>query len=685
MMPGSRRALWGALSIAAVLLPAAGIAYLGAVSYRADRSLVAAKLDEQFRAAQAIAAAVERELEAALTAVDGVLEPGIRPSPAALAALRDSHPLAASPFRIGGDGRLQFPFADALRLSPAREPFLSRAPRSCPERGFDRCVRELVASRRRAAQLVEARRAELAGRPVRAAYQALARFDDTGPEALLGLARLARRRGDAELATARYRELDRRFGARNDEDGVDYALLAAWGTAQTLATSEAQLALYQQLVERQFRAPAAALALIAETLRVALAAAPLPQAQRQRIAALDARLAAARREARFAATLAAELDELARSAVAEARGRSAGTANRSLVYRRDEAGGVVGVVVDREMLEAAAARANVRMAELGRGARAIAQRIGEPVIRGATRTLASASFGPVLPHLSLVLVNDRIQPDPLDAIAAARGRRHLVLTGALAALLIIGLIATIRGAARQRELARLKSDFVSTVSHELKTPLTSIRMFGEMLQQGMAGADQTRQARYHDIIVKESERLGLLIANLLDYAQLERGMRGYSARRERLADLASDAVETFRRFGGEDTLIEVQIAPEARDAEVLVDREVLVQSLLNLLANASKYGLGAPIGVEVQRRDGAGVVAVTDRGPGIPAAEHERIFREFYRAPAARSSGVEGTGLGLALVKRHVEAQGGIVELSSAMGRGSTFAIVLPCAVSEVA
>jgi signal transduction histidine kinase len=262
----------------------------------------------------------------------------------------------------------------------------------------------------------------------------------------------------------------------------------------------------------------------------------------------------------------------------------------------------------------------------------------------------------------------------------ARGRRHLAITGGLMLLLVIGLLATIRGAARERELARLKSEFVSTVSHELKTPLTSIRMFAEMLQQDVAGRDREREARYHDIIVRESERLGLLIANVLDYAQIERGTRRYDQKEEPAAEVAKEAIATFRRFQEEEErpVIQFAVADDAHDAAIFVDREVVVQALLNLLANAAKYGgTEHPIEVQVARRSDRRVsIAVRDRGPGIPRAEQSRIFREFYRASGAYSSGVEGTGLGLALVKRHVEAQGGEVELDSTVGVGSTFSLV---------
>jgi signal transduction histidine kinase len=206
-------------------------------------------------------------------------------------------------------------------------------------------------------------------------------------------------------------------------------------------------------------------------------------------------------------------------------------------------------------------------------------------------------------------------------------------------------------------------------------------MFAEMLQQDVAGSDRGRERRYHDIIVKESERLGLLIANLLDYSQIEKGTRRYSQRHESASGVLEEAVATFQRMREEAKPdVEVAIAPAAREVAVLVDRDVVVQALLNLLANAAKYaGDAHPIRASLAPREGNRLAfEVSDRGPGIPKAEQARIFREFYRTPEAYSSGVEGTGLGLALVKRHVEAQGGEVELDSAVDRGSTFSLVFP-------
>jgi signal transduction histidine kinase len=347
-----------------------------------------------------------------------------------------------------------------------------------------------------------------------------------------------------------------------------------------------------------------------------------------------------------------------------------------LIYRRRDDGGVIGFAADAGMLEAAAGNVGDAIAlhvtplVLPQGARP----------NQAYRELAETPLSTALPYLSLWLVNPVSDPDPRDEVLRERSRRHVAYTSALAVVLGLGMFVTIRGAARARELARLKSDFVSTVSHELKTPLTSIRMFAEMLEQGVAKGDPDKMARYHGVIVQESQRLGLLIANLLDYAQIERGTRRYAVGRHDAGQLARDAVATFETLRDPDrgprNPIEIEVSLEA---EIEVDRDVVIQAMLNLLANAAKYG-GPDKPIEVAAGADAleAWVAVRDHGPGIPAAEQARIFREFYRAPEAYSSGVEGTGLGLALVKRHIEALGGKVDVDSTLGDGATFTLRFP-------
>lgn len=700
-MRAPRRALIGLLS---VLLPAGGIAYLGAVSYQEDRGIVAARIDEQFRAAQAAAGSVEDEIAAALDVIDrGFAEAGPDGLSAdELAAMGAAHPLAARPFAVDPHGGLIYPAAAPLRAPggpDAADRLLARTARPCPQRGLVACVRALQAAEARQRELVEARRLERGGCPAsdapcridvraradaRRRYQALARHDDTAAAAILGLARIARDAGRAADARGRYGELAARFGREADDDGVPYRLLADVGGAEVAGDPASLVAVVARVLDRRYRAPPAILDVVVERLlaRAADADPALDDATRGELAALAERFAHARAEARLHGALRGEVEDLPTSAGTKPRGRRARGSLDTIVYRR--AGDrVIGAVIDRAALVRVAAAADVEVTELAEGARVMLIGVGDDSVdRGRMRTLASSGFGQTLPHLELELVNDRANPDPLDEIVRTRGRRHLAITGGLVAILLVGLFATIRGAARERELARLKSEFVATVSHELKTPLTSIRMFAEMLQQDVAGTDRERERNYQGIIVKESERLGLLIANLLDYSQIEKGIRRYVRQPERAGDVFGEAVETFGRLReNQAPAVETRVAPAAADASLLIDRSVIVQALLNLLSNAVKYGgAEAPVEATLERHDGQVVFTVRDRGPGIPKAEQARIFKEFYRAPAAYASQVEGTGLGLALVKRHVEAQQGSVQVESAVGKGARFTITLPAA-----
>jgi signal transduction histidine kinase len=692
--PASQRALVWVVSIAAVLVPAAGLAYLGAVSYRDDRGAVAERLDEQHRRTQAIAQRIERSLRAA---VDAVAARALADAEAEVGPALAGDGLAAEPFLLERGGELRWPPQQAL--GDQRADLLARA-EACPGgRGLEGCLRELQTQERRARGLDEARRAELVACPdgvclpgeplaqARRLYAQLARHHDTGPAALLGLARLARAAGDASGARGHLEALVRRFPDRT-ERGLPLGLVARLALAELDADPEPLLALQAALIDGGVPAPGEVIGAVLARITVALDARRLTPVQVARRAALEARVSEARvLEARHAA-LVPDAAELAREAVDELRARPARREPaRTLAFRRLDEGRVVGVTVDAERLAAAAGPDAA--AGIAEGAHVMVVPVGTSP-PPALRTLASVPLGAAVPHLVLAIVHDRRYADPLDDVIRSRSRRHFLLTTGLAALLAIGLLATVRAASRERELARLQSHFVSTVSHELKTPLTSIRMFAEMLREGVAAGDAERQGRYHDIIVKESQRLGLLIANLLDYAQIERGTRRYSQSRERIAGVTSDAVDTFRRLqdpeaGNE---VRVRVAPEAVTADAVVDREVLIGAVLNLLSNAAKYGgPGAPIDVAVGLAAGGAEVAitVTDRGPGIPPGEQARIFREFYRAPGAYSSGAPGTGLGLALVKRHVEAQGGTVSVTSEMGRGAAFTIALPAPGVEAA
>lgn len=692
----SRRALIYVLSVAAVLVPAGGIAYLGAVSYGAERGAVSAQTARQRDAALALVARIERAIDETLGAAERRAETMIgapgqgAPGHAAPGAGAGGGPgpgpaggpLGRHWFWIDAEGQLRHP-------RPAPPPELRGAMGAlrggCPGLPVDECAREtelraVHMTRLRAAQRAEAMASWAEARRL---YASLERFDNTGPAALLGLARVLDRLGEPARASQMLGELERRFPERMI-DLVPVRLVVAVLRAEAAGPAALLDAAEGILAGRFAIDPILRLGAVTR-LRERLGDPLAPELVRRR-AALDAQVAAIRRDARAAIGLGDDLAELVRSAAPAWRGRPAVRApHRTLVHRRRADGGVVGIAVDAPMLEEAA---GAPPADLAQRARAQVLLTGA-VPAADLRTIAQVPLGAALPHLSLAIVNPIGAPDPLDEVIRDRSQKHVLYTSALAVALGLGLLATIRGAARARELARLKSDFVSTVSHELKTPLTSIRMFAEMLEHGVARDDTEKMARYQRVIVQESQRLGLLIANLLDYAQIEKGTRRYTPTRQEVAGLARHAVATFeslRHPEGVRNSIEVTVSSGAAHAEVEVDRDVVVQALLNLLANAAKYG-GAehPIEVAVDADAGSVSIAVRDHGPGIPPSEQARIFREFYRAPEAYRSNVEGTGLGLALVKRHVEALGGTVEVASEVGEGATFTIRLARAGGEAA
>ncbi len=256
-------------------------------------------------------------------------------------------------------------------------------------------------------------------------------------------------------------------------------------------------------------------------------------------------------------------------------------------------------------------------------------------------------------------------------------RRRLMMAGlaAVALLVIAGTYLIGRAMSRELAIARLQSDFVSAVSHEFRTPLTSLTQFTEMLVENESLPPETRR-RYYEAQARATGRLSRLVESLLDFSRMEAGARPYRLEPLDAAELAGAVVEEFRLEGtAKDFTIECD-APEG--AMVHADREALSQALWNLLDNAVKYS-GASCVVRVEVEHGREVaLRVRDQGPGIPTSERKQVFRKFARGSAARAGNVRGTGIGLAMVRHIVEAHGGRVTVDSEPGSGSTFTIVLP-------
>jgi signal transduction histidine kinase len=235
-------------------------------------------------------------------------------------------------------------------------------------------------------------------------------------------------------------------------------------------------------------------------------------------------------------------------------------------------------------------------------------------------------------------------------------------------------------------LTEVRAQFVASVSHELKTPLTAIRMFAETLSLGRSRDEHTR-AEYLETIVSESERLARLVDNVLDFSKIEQGKKIYRFRPTRLEDVAGSAIRAMQ-FPLDQGGFRLRLSVQEQMPELQADPDALQQAILNLLTNAMKYsGDSREIDLRIRVQGGAGagdtcradaVIEVTDRGLGLAPDEQKRVFENFYRAPSHEARRIAGTGLGLTLVAHIARAHGGRMEVESAPGAGSTFSILLP-------
>ena len=296
----------------------------------------------------------------------------------------------------------------------------------------------------------------------------------------------------------------------------------------------------------------------------------------------------------------------------------------------------------------------------------------------------ATEIGEVLPHWEAALYL-------VDPQQISRAARTLQLTLGLIVLLLVAAIVSggsiiAADVRRQVRLAQQKTDFVSNVSHELKTPLTSIRMFADLLAEKRV-PDEERQATYLRIIAAEASRLTRLINNVLDFARLERGAPGGGVspgeyRDCDLVDAVRDVVETCGPHL-EAAGISFQSEVEAERLVIRGDRDALAQIILNLISNAEKYG-GNHVLVRVRRQETPGgalaCLDVLDRGAGIPARQVKTIFEPFQRLDDSLSSGIPGSGLGLTLARRMARAHGGDVTYSARAGGGSCFTLSIPLA-----
>lgn len=289
--------------------------------------------------------------------------------------------------------------------------------------------------------------------------------------------------------------------------------------------------------------------------------------------------------------------------------------------------------------------------------------------------LLTSPAGTVLPDWRLTL--HLAGPDPFST--AARKRIAAYAWTALLVIATAGCLAILlaRYLGRQVRLTRLKNDLIATVSHELKTPLTSIRVLTDTLLAGRS-QDEAKTREYLQMIARENVRLSRLIDSFLTFSRMERNKRKFDLRDVRPADVVRDAVEAVReRYAAAGFSLEVDSSPEL--PAVLGDRDALVTVLVNLLDNAWKYSQNDKrVSLRTSAADGEVRFEVSDHGIGLSRRDVRRIFEKFYQVDRSLSRETSGVGLGLSIVKFIVDAHRGRIDVTSKLGAGSTFTIRLP-------
>jgi signal transduction histidine kinase len=260
----------------------------------------------------------------------------------------------------------------------------------------------------------------------------------------------------------------------------------------------------------------------------------------------------------------------------------------------------------------------------------------------------------------------------------ASGERYLLgVLIAVALLVSLACYAIARGVLRESAAGRLQSDFVSAVSHEFRSPLTTLRQLTEVLADGRV-LDEDRRRHYFGVLQQETARLHHLVESLLDFGRMDAGRRPYQFEPLDLSDLVRHGIEEYRAHAGTNGhAIEAAFSPDRLVVDA--DPEAMRRAVRNLLDNAVKYSPdAATVWVSTACDDRRAVVRVRDEGIGIPAHEQSRIFDEFVRGDTAKRACIRGTGIGLAMVKTIIRAHHGDVHVSSEVGRGSTFELRLP-------
>lgn len=291
------------------------------------------------------------------------------------------------------------------------------------------------------------------------------------------------------------------------------------------------------------------------------------------------------------------------------------------------------------------------------------------------RPFVATEVGEVLPHWEVALY--LLDPGAIEASARLVNYTLAGLIALALGAILWGGYMVVAETRKQLLLVQKKTDFVSNVSHELKTPLTSIRMFAELLHENRV-TDPAKREKYLRVITLEADRLTRLINNVLDFAKIERNQKRYHKRPLDFYPVLRklwEAQEMHLQGEGFTTAWHDEPGPYP----IVADEDALSQVIVNLLSNAEKYSTERKdIELHSYRIDGTLAISVLDRGLGIPPGEEQKIFESFYRAHDSLSSGIQGSGLGLTLARRIAAEHGGDITVERRQGGGTSFTLRIP-------
>jgi signal transduction histidine kinase len=303
---------------------------------------------------------------------------------------------------------------------------------------------------------------------------------------------------------------------------------------------------------------------------------------------------------------------------------------------------------------------------------------GNPVISRIVKEekgYLSFPFPENLPNWKLILSENN--PGFMTTLMKAGSGIYLVVFILIVLLMLLGFTFILYTLNVELRLNKLKSEFISNVSHELKSPLTSIRMMTEMLHHNRVDTDE-RKAEYYSAMLEESEHLSHLIDNILDFSRIDEDRKKYEFADLDLDKLTREFIKSISEMIRE-TGFEINYTSPDKIPVIGADRNAILQLLYNLVDNAIKFsGTSRKIDLELASKDNEIQLSVRDYGIGISAKDQEKIFERFYRSRESQHSGIRGSGIGLTIVKKIVEDHGGQLTVESRQGEGSTFMVRLP-------